>query len=142
MSDVTSDTRVDDRQLTRNVADRAFERFQTGLASGSWQPLLEMLTEDFTFFFPLGEFAGENHGRERAAAFFGHVAATFPDGLQVTLDRVTSNDTTVVYEFRDEGTLRGQPYHNRVAVSFDIRGEQVAAYREYFGLIHRPGGGS
>jgi ketosteroid isomerase-like protein len=51
----------------------------------------------------------------------------------LTCDRVTYNETTVVFEFRDEGLMLGQPYKNRVAVSFDVRGDQIAAYREYFG---------
>ena len=39
----------------------------------------------------------------------------------------------MVFEFRDEGLLLNQPYKNRVAVSFDVRGEQISGYREYFG---------
>jgi len=38
-----------------------------------------------------------------------------------------------VFEFRDEGVMRGQPYKNRVAVAFDVRDDKICAYREYFG---------
>uniref|UniRef100_UPI0025B61A04 nuclear transport factor 2 family protein n=1 Tax=Trichocoleus desertorum TaxID=1481672 RepID=UPI0025B61A04 len=62
-----------------------------------------------------------------------YVSATFEQGLMVTLDRVMSNDTTVVFEFRDEGVMRGQPYKNRVAIAFDVRADKICAYREYFG---------
>jgi ketosteroid isomerase-like protein len=50
-----------------------------------------------------------------------------------SLDRVTSNETTVVFQFRDEGILFGGAYKNRVAVSFGVRGNKICSYREYFG---------
>ncbi|MDJ0661980.1 MAG: hypothetical protein QNJ42_21215 [Crocosphaera sp.] len=51
------------------------------------------------------------------------------------------NEKTVIFEFRDEGLFRGVPYKNRVAISkrsasrcaFDIRGDKICAYREYYG---------
>lgn len=118
---------------TMEVAHRAFQHFTHGLATGEWQQFLDMLTEDFTFWFPMGPYQGLNVGKERAIAFFQYVSEAFSQGLSVTLDRVTSNETTVVFEFRDEGLLFGQPYKNRVAVSFDVRGDKICGYREYFG---------
>ena len=118
---------------TLKIAHRAFEHFQQGLATGEWQPFLGMLTDDFTFWFPVGPYHGLNVGKERATAFFQYVCETFSSGLSLTLDRVTSNQTTVVFEFRDEGLMWGQPYKNRVAVSFDVRGDRICGYREYFG---------
>ena len=81
----------------------------------------------------MGEYKGAHCGRDKARAFFAYVRAAFPGGLTVMLDRVMSNATTVVFEFRDEGELRGAPYRNRVAVSFDVRDGCIAGYREYFG---------
>lgn len=120
-------------QNTLRVAHQAFELFRHGLATGEWQPFVDMLAEDFTFWFPMGPYHGLNTGKERAIAFFQYVAATFSEGLSLTLDRVTSNETTVVFEFRDEGLMWGQPYKNRVAVSFDVCGDKICGYREYFG---------
>jgi ketosteroid isomerase-like protein len=115
------------------VAHQAFEHFTHGLATGEWQPFMDMLSDDFTFWFPVGPYHGLNVGKERVYEFFQYVSEAFKPGLSVTLDRITSNETTVVFEFRDEGWLRGEPYKNRVAVSFDVRGNQICAYREYFG---------
>ncbi len=120
-------------QHTLAIAHRAFQHFQQGLATGDWQPFLAEVTEDFSFWFPMGPYHGLNEGKERAAEFFHYVSTTFEQGLTLTLDRVTSNDTTVVFEFRDEGLMLGQAYKNRVAVSFDVRGDKICAYREYFG---------
>ncbi len=76
---------------------------------------------------------GLNVGKERAVAFFQYVSETFSQGLSLTLDCVTSNEKTVVFEFRDEGLMWAQPYKNRVAVSFDVREDKICGYREYFG---------
>jgi ketosteroid isomerase-like protein len=118
---------------TLKVAQQAFTHFQHGLATGEWQSFLDILTEDFTFWFPMGKFHGLNKGKDKANEFFQYVSASFKGGLTLTLDRVTSNETTVVFEFRDEGLLLEQPYKNRVAVSFDVRGDKIYSYREYFG---------
>jgi len=118
---------------TIEVAQQAFTHFTHGLATGEWQNFLDMLTEDFTFWFPVEPFHGLNRGKERMREFLNHVSTVFSEGLTVTLDRMTSNETTVVFELRDEGKLRGEPYKNRVAVSFDVRGDKICAYREYFG---------
>ena len=118
---------------TLTVAHQAFEHFQHGLATGEWNAFLDMLTEDFSFWFPMGKFHGLNEGKEKAKEFFQYVSQAYKSGLTVTLDRVTSNETTVVFEFRDEGLLFGELYKNRVAVSFDVRGDKICSYREYFG---------
>ena len=118
---------------TLKVAHQAFEHFTHGLATGEWNQFLDMLTEDFSFWFPMGKFHGLNVGKDKAKAFFQYVSESFQGGLTLTLDRVTSNETTVVFEFRDQGMLLGQPYKNRLAVSFDVREDKICGYREYFG---------
>ncbi len=120
-------------QNTLKVAHQAFEHFAHGLETGEWNQFVDMLTEDFTFWFPVGPYHGLNVGKERAVAFFQYVSETFSQGLSLTLDRVTSNEKTVVFEFRDEGLMWAQPYKNRVAVSFDVREDKICGYREYFG---------
>ncbi|KZL50030.1 MULTISPECIES: nuclear transport factor 2 family protein [Cyanophyceae] len=125
---------AENSEKTLKIAQQAFDHFTHGLATGDWEAFLDMLTEDFTFWFPMGKFHGLNEGKDRAREFFQYVSESFNSGIQLTsLDSVTSNETTVVFEFRDEGLLLNQPYKNRVAVSFDVRGEQISGYREYFG---------
>lgn len=116
------------------VAKKAFSQLSHGLTTGDWNPLLDMLTDDFTFWFPMGQYHGLNHGKERMKEFLQYVSETFDEGITVTsIERITSNETTVVFEFCDEGMMRGEPYKNRVAASFDVRGDKICAYREYFG---------
>lgn len=120
-------------QQTLAVGKKAFGYFTQGLETGEWEPFLAMLTDDFSFWFPVSKFHGLNQGKERAREFFEYVASAYSDGLTVMLDRVMSNETTVVFEFRDEGLMWGNDYKNRVAVSFDVRGDKICFYREYFG---------
>ena len=119
---------------TLKVAHQAFKNLQHGLATGEWNPMLDMLTEDFTFWFPVGPYHGLNVCKERAKAFFQYVSEVFEQTIRLTsLERVTSNETTVVFEFRDEGMMWKEPYINRIAVFFDVREDKICGYREYFG---------
>lgn len=117
---------------------RAFERFAKGLRTGDWEPFLEILTDDFTFTFPAGAFQGVNVGKDRAREFFLHVSSLFEGGLETEVQRITYSGSTVVFELTSQGSLRGQPYHNQVAVSFDLQGDRVCAYREYLSLLYKP----
>ncbi|WP_071191044.1 nuclear transport factor 2 family protein [Trichormus sp. NMC-1] len=119
---------------TLKVAKQAFAHFTHGLATGEWQTFLDMTTDDFTFWFPMGKFHGLNQGKERAKEFFEYVSQAFENGLKLaSLDSITSNEKTVIFEFRDEGNLLGKAYKNRVAVAFDVRDNKICSYREYFG---------
>ena len=115
------------------MPNQNFEHFTHALATGKWQLFVDRLADDFTFWFPIGKFHGLNVGKEWAVEFFESVTEAFSPGLSLTLDWVTSNETIVVFEFRDEGQMWGEPYKNRIAVSFDIRGDKIIAYREYMG---------
>lgn len=123
----------------RTVAEEAFEDFRRGLATGEWEPFLARLSDDFTFHFPLGRYQGLNRGKERASEFFDFVSRAYPEGLVIEqVHGVTAEGNRVVFEFEDRGTLRGEPYHNLVAISLDVCGEQICGYREYFGLVGPP----
>lgn len=119
------------------IAKTAFDLFCHGLASGEWQSFLEMLTDDFTFSFPVEPFQGKNVGKEKAELFFNYVSTqVFTEGLFLIVERITSNETTVVFEVRSEGLMFGQPYQNRAAISFDVRGNKICGYREYLSVIY------
>jgi ketosteroid isomerase-like protein len=116
------------------VADKAFDGLTQGLATGRWDAFFAMLTDDFTFWFPTGKYLGQHQGKAQAEEFFKYVSTAFPQGLRVTeVLRRSGGGTTFVYEFRDEGQLRGEPYKNRVAISLDVCGDKICGYREYFG---------
>ncbi|MGK7956332.1 MAG: nuclear transport factor 2 family protein [Crocosphaera sp.] len=118
---------------TLEVGKKAFGKFTHGLETGEWDGFLEMVTDDFTFWFPTGQYHGLNQGKDKAREFFAFVSEAFSEGLFVTLDNIVSNEKTVIFEFKDEGLIRGVPYKNRVAIAFDIQGDKISAYREYYG---------
>jgi ketosteroid isomerase-like protein len=123
-----------DSDNTLQIGKQGFDNLMYGLRTNDWNPLLDMLSDDFTFWFPTGKYHGLNTGKERAKQFFEYVNEAFDSSITLTsIERITSSETTVVFEFRDEGRLLGQPYKNRIAVSFDISGEKICGYREYFG---------
>lgn len=120
---------------TLQFAQAAFDDYARGLATGNWQPFLDRLSADFTFWFPAGPFKGTNVGKEKIAAFFASIPKIFPGGLKLTVQQITSNATTVVFEVQSEGTMGSEPYQNQAAIAFDIHNGQVCSYREYLGVV-------
>lgn len=119
------------------IAQQAFDYFSHGLASGAWDNFLAMLTEDFTFSFPIAPFQGRNIGKDKAELFFNYVSTqVFTEGLYLTVERITSNETTVVFEVQSQGLMFGKPYQNQAAISFDIRDNLICGYREYLSIIY------
>ena len=136
-------TLVQDRpprlRTPKQVAEETFGHFRRGLAAGDWAPFLGMLHDDVRFRFPTGPWQGNHRGKAKMAEFLAYVSAAFPQGLRVReVERITAEGETVVFEFGDEGSLRGKPYRNLVAISLDVCGDKVCSYREYFGLVGPP----
>lgn len=132
MSSPKDDDSADPVTSTALRAWRALAKAHDG---GDFGAYLAMLTEDYVFSMPLGEFRGQNVGRERAEACFRVIAASEPHLHYHDPLRVSRQGDTVVIEFEDDGTIFGQPYRNRIASSFDVRGDKICGYREYFGDI-------
>lgn len=120
---------------TLQIAQAAFQDFSQGLALGDWDAFLARLSNDFTFWFPVGPFKGTHTGKQKAAEFFASVSAIFPEGLRLTILQITTNATTVVFEVRSEGRIGDHPYQNQAAIAFDIQNKQVCGYREYLNTI-------
>jgi ketosteroid isomerase-like protein len=128
----------DDNSKILNTARQGFEYFSQGLATGSWDDFLSMLTDDFMFSFPVEPFKSNNVGKENATHFFNYVSQKiFTEGLFLTVERITSNENTVVFEVQSSGLMFGYPYQNQAAISFDIRGDRICRYREYLSVIYQ-----
>lgn len=119
------------------TAQAGFEAFRHGLATGNWTEFLDLLTDDFSFWFPVGQFQGLNVGKAKAAAFFQYVSQWFDQGLTLTVERVTYGDNYAIFEVKSEGQVAGHPYVNMAAIAFDIRGPQICGYREYLGVLYK-----
>lgn len=125
---------ISDDPITR-TAMTAWHKLANAHRDGDFGPYLAMLTDDYTFSMPIGRFRGEHRGRAEAEACYEEIAASKPDITFQPPSRVTRQGNTVVVEFEDEGTVGGKPYRNRIASSFDVRGDRICGYREYFGDI-------
>jgi ketosteroid isomerase-like protein len=131
-----SETLSSTAEQTRRVGMQAWERFQNAWATGEWQPFLDMLTDDFTFWFPEGEFRGRfsgREGKERVVAWAnfhrqaGNRVRTVPTHISV-------GENTIVFENESESIPAGS-YQNWEAVAFEVRGEKISALREYWGNL-------
>jgi hypothetical protein len=58
-------------ESTLKVAKQAFAAFAEGWMTGNFQPFLEMLTDEFTFWHPYGKYHGKFGGREGKAKMIG-----------------------------------------------------------------------
>jgi hypothetical protein len=94
------------------VALQGFRFLAEGHKAGSFQNYLDLLTDDYFFFAPVGEYRGENKGKERATKFYQAITDAKADFIFSEPLRVTANGNTVVIEFTDQGTLMGNRYFN------------------------------
>jgi len=126
------------RDLTsgpEQIAMEAWRRNAHGHATGEFEPWFALLDDDVVITMPLGPFRGSNHGIATARQIYAQISAAKPRLVYEQPLRVSQTGATVVIEFDDHGTIAGFPYRNRIAASFDVGGEKVTAYREYFGDI-------
>lgn len=119
----------------RATALRAWHGLAEGHRNGNFQAYLDLLTEDYVFSMPLGEFRGRNVGRDRAARCYEAIMQAKPRLTFLEPSLIAVHNSTAVIEWEDEGTLMNMPYRNRIVGVFEVRGEQICGYREYFGNI-------
>lgn len=119
--------------LIPETAQKAFRYFSQGVATGEWKSLIDMLADDCTVWLPVPKFRNSNTGKNATAAYFQYVSQELQVRAKVTPISITSNGNTVCYEFRVEGTAAGKPTDTQNTVFFDVRGEKISGFREYFG---------
>ncbi len=88
-------------ESTLRIAQQAFAVFAQGWASGDFQPFLEMLADEFTFWYPYGSYRGKFIGQagkaQMIAKCYDHTGAG--DRLMFSPPHhITSSDTTVMFE--------------------------------------------
>lgn len=120
------------------IAQQAFDYLAQGWATGDFQPFIDMLTNDVVFWLPVGkqrDTALTYEDRQQLIARFKARSAAGDRLIFSSPDRITSNETTVTFEFAVQGTIRQQPFQGRNSISFDITGDKISGIREYFGDI-------
>jgi ketosteroid isomerase-like protein len=125
-------------ESTLKVAKHAFAAFTEGWTTGNFQPFLEMLTDEFTFWYPYGKYHGKFSGREGKAKMIAKCRDHHEAGDRLCLSpphHITSSITTVIFEFECEGVISGEPYRGRIAIALDISNDKISGFREYFGDV-------
>jgi hypothetical protein len=120
------------------TAQQAFDYLAQGWATGNFQPFIDMLAAEVTFWLPVGQQRATPFGYEDKQQLIARLQARKQRGDRLIFslpDQVTSNDTAVTFEFATQGTIRNQAFTGRNVVSFDIQGDKIAGIREYFGDI-------
>jgi ketosteroid isomerase-like protein len=125
-------------ESTLKIAQHAFAAFAHGWATGDFQPFLEMLTDEFTFWYPYGNYRGKFTGRTGKAQMISKCRDHRESGDRLTFSsphHITSSETTVMFEFECEGVVDREPYQGRIAIALDVSHEKISGFREYFGDV-------
>lgn len=114
---------------------------QNGAQTGTWQPFLELLKDDVTFYAPVPGFAerGLLCGKDEAVKLFGHhnnVTRT-----EWTIKQILTNGNEIGFEARIEGMIEGYEYSNQVVMVFVIEAGKIAHFREYAAYMSPEGRG-
>ncbi len=120
------------------IARQAFTAFSQGWISGDFQPFLELLTDDFVFWYPYGKYRGKFSGTEGKAQIIAkcHEHRMAGDRLSFcSPHHIMSSETTVMFEFECEGIIDREPYRGRIALALDISNDRISGFREYFGDV-------
>ena len=121
---------------TLTTARKAFDLFAQGWTTGNFDPYIALLADEMTFWFPVGTHRGKFEGvagrQQMIAKCRDHEAA----GDRLTLhapDYVSTDGTSVIFEFESDGLYGGKPYKGHNAIAFEIQDGKVIGFREYFG---------
>ncbi|OUL35773.1 nuclear transport factor 2 family protein [Nostoc sp. 106C] len=123
---------------TLNIAHQAFEAFTQGWTTGDFQPFLELLTDEFTFWYPYGKYRGKFTGQAGKAQMIAKCHEHSEAGDRLTFSsphHITSSNTTVMFEFECEGVIDKQPYEGRIAIALEVSNGKISGFREYFGDV-------
>jgi ketosteroid isomerase-like protein len=120
---------------TFKIAQQAFDHLAQGWATGDFQPYIDMLSDQVKFWVPVGKQRSTSFGYEGKEQMSARLWRHKEAGDRLTFsspDHVTSNNTTVTFEFESQGTIANQPFKGRNAISFDVKDDKISGVREYF----------
>lgn len=118
------------------TANTAFRHFQTGWKTGNFDDYLTMLTDDFEFSFPTGEYRGVFTGKTGREKMIGKCRDDAAGGARLILGEprtIAIDGNTVIFEFASDGDFGEHKYNGRNIIVLKIENEKVCGFREYFG---------
>ena len=127
---------VDEEAL--KVALELFNRLDHGAQTGEWEPFLELLHDDLTWFAPVDGFQGLHKDKASMAKLFQHHAGVTRTTWE--LRNVIANGNEIGCESWTHGTIEGKSYGNQLMMLFVIEDGKAKHIREYSGYINGVGG--
>lgn len=115
----------------------AFRRLDHGAKSGEWEPFLELLDDDLTWFAPVDGFQGLHRDKASIAELFRHHGAVTRTHWE--LKNVVANGNEIGFESWTAGTIEGKSYGNVLLMLFVIENDKIRHIREYAGYINGVG---
>ena len=117
-----------------SIIVKAHEHFKKRALEGDSEGYMRYFSEDASSWAPTpGPFLGENKGRDRIRRFYENQTEA-----QVKLKvedpfNIIAQDNKVFVEYYEQGTVGGQPFTNRVAISCVVENDKITESREYLG---------
>ncbi|MBW4475073.1 MAG: nuclear transport factor 2 family protein [Stenomitos rutilans HA7619-LM2] len=128
-------------EMAMQTAIKGIKLIQQGAHTGDWQPFLDLLKDDLTFYAPVPGFAerGLLRGKDEAVKLFTHhTEVTRTDWF---IQQVYANGNEICFEARIEGEIADYEYSNQVVMVFVIEDEKIAHFREYAAYMSPEGRG-
>jgi hypothetical protein len=122
----------------RQTAQKAYDAFAQGWATGDFEPYIAMLAPSFEFSYPTGEDRGRRTGAEGYQRMVSKVRGHSTRGERLTLMqplRVTVGGNTAVFEFESRGQFGSYEYRGYNIIGLDVTGDRISAFREFFGDV-------
>lgn len=121
--------------MDMHPAMTAMNHWIIGAATGDWTRLIAMLDSSVTFHLPVEGFSGVRHGTDDAIRCFAWLSETMRADLVV--HSILMGEAGVAFEVRVTGTMREEPFTQRLCLVFEMRDGLVTGFREYLAW---PGG--
>lgn len=131
----------EDTAQKEQTARKAYDAFVAGWATGDFEPYIAMLSEQFEFSYPAGADRGLYTGAEGRTRMVNKVRGHSSRGERLTIKPPTRHGVagnTVFFEFDSEGQFGDYPYRGHNIIAFDVQGDRITAFREFFGDIDPP----
>ncbi|WP_422081926.1 nuclear transport factor 2 family protein [Ulvibacterium sp.] len=114
-----------------------YNRLNQGAQTGEWDPFLELLHEDLTWFAPVDGFQGLHKDKASMEKLFKHHAGVTRTTWE--LKNIIANGNEVGFECWTYGTIEGKSYGNQLMMLFVIENGKARHIREYAGYINGVG---
>ncbi len=115
------------------IAEKGLKYWVLAIETGNWEPYMEMLNDDYTFWLPKGGFRYKTSDLHISGGKLvdAELNANRLKAYKNPPNRKSIGDHTVVFEFIYSALNSKEHFQNCMALSFDIREGKISACREY-----------